>query len=232
MRTRLSALLAILISLAGPLQAVPQMIQWQGRLLVGTTPFHGNGQFKFALVNDNGSVTYWSNDGSSANGSEPTAAVTLSVVRGTYGVLLGDPSLANMTTIPLSVFSNNTVRLRVWFKQGATFELMAPDQKLAAVAWALTAGEAQSVADGAITTSKLASGAVGTLQLANNAVTSAALADGAVGAAQLGAGLDHHGENRKRVDRPSGPCPGSGGGQPTGQRAWNRAQRWHRNVAQ
>ena len=63
-------------------------------------------------------VTYWSNDGTSAAGSEPTNAVPLTVSKGLYSVLLGDTALANMTAIPNSVFNNADVRLRVWFNDG------------------------------------------------------------------------------------------------------------------
>ena len=68
---------------------VPQIINYQGRVLVGATNFDGSGQFKFALVNAAGTTTYWSNNGSSVNGSEPSAAVTLTVTKGLYSVLLG-----------------------------------------------------------------------------------------------------------------------------------------------
>jgi hypothetical protein len=63
---------------------VPQLLNYQGRVSVGTTNFDGAGAFKFALVNSNGTVTFWSNDGTSAGGSQPTAAVNLTVVRGLY----------------------------------------------------------------------------------------------------------------------------------------------------
>ena len=52
--------------LAAPLRAqIPQLINYQGRVAVGGANFNGSGQFKFALVNTGGTVTYWSNDGSS-----------------------------------------------------------------------------------------------------------------------------------------------------------------------
>ena len=72
---------------------VPQMINYQGRVAVGdpAVNFDGTGEFKFALVNEDGSASYWSNDGTSTEGSEPTAAVSLMVTNGLYSVLLGDP---------------------------------------------------------------------------------------------------------------------------------------------
>jgi hypothetical protein len=78
---------------------VPQLINYQGRVTVGTANFDGTGQFKFALVNADGSQSFWSNDGTSTAGSEPAAAVSLTVTRGLYSVLLGDATLPNMTIL-------------------------------------------------------------------------------------------------------------------------------------
>lgn len=86
-------------------------------------------------------TTYWSNDGTSTAGSEPTAAVTLPVTKGLYSVLLGDANLDGMTAIPNSVFANADVRLRVWFNDGSNgSQLLTPDQRIAAVGYAMVAG--------------------------------------------------------------------------------------------
>ncbi len=127
--------------------------------------FQGAGQFKFALVSGAGTTTYWSNDGTSTAGAPPTAAATLTVTRGLYSVLLGDTSLVSMTAIPNGVFGNADVRLRVWFNDGVHgSQLLTPDQRIAAVGYAMTA---TTVADGAITAAKIAPGAVGSAQLAS-----------------------------------------------------------------
>ncbi|MEY2547077.1 MAG: hypothetical protein QOG48_2194 [Verrucomicrobiota bacterium] len=151
---------------------VPQLINYQGRVVVGTTNFDGTGQFRFALVNTNGSTTYWSNDGTSIAGSEPSNAVSLTVSKGLYSVLLGDTSVGNMTVaIPASVFNNSDVRLRVWFNDAVNgSQLLTPDQRIAAVGYAAMAA---NVVDGAITTAKIGNGAVASAQIANGAVTSA-----------------------------------------------------------
>ena len=129
-------------------------------------------------MNTNGTTTYWSNNGSSSGGSEPSAAVTLTVTKGLYFVLLGDTSIANMTVaVPSSVFTNSDVRLRVWFNDGTHgSQLLTPDQRIAAVGYTFMA---DNIKDGAITTAKIATGAVGTASIAN----------GAVGSTQLGSGL-------------------------------------------
>jgi len=142
---------------------VPQLINYQGRVAVGTVNFEGSGQFKFALVNADGTTTYWSNDGTSSAGSEPSAAVALTVTKGLYSVLLGDATLANMTLVPATVFSHDDVRLRVWFNDGTHgSQLLTPDQRIAAVGYATMAA---GVPNGAVTSSMIASGAVGSTQL-------------------------------------------------------------------
>src|SRR5687768_16812606 len=99
--------LFLLVLTATALRAqVPQLINYQGRVAVNGVNFDGSGQFKFALVNAAGTTTFWSNNGSSTAGSEPTAAVVLAVSKGLYSVLLGDTALPNMTIVPRTVFTN------------------------------------------------------------------------------------------------------------------------------
>jgi N-acetylneuraminic acid mutarotase len=240
---------------------VPQMINYQGRVIVGSANFNGTGQFKFALVNggtntsvqatatatvtsgfltsiavtnagagytsapavtitdttgsgasatanvSGGSVTsitvnsagsgysatptvsiasppanlvyvtYWSNDGTSSGGNQPTNAISINVSGGLYSVLLGDTSLTNMTAIPNGVFDNPDVRLRVWFNDGSHgSQQLTPDQRVAAVGYAAIAA---NVPNGAITSAKIANGAVGGSQIANGAVGANQLAPGA-----------------------------------------------------
>jgi hypothetical protein len=157
---------------------VPTMISYQGRVQMNNTNFGGTGQFKFALVNGAGNVSFWSNDGSSVGGAQPAAAVSLSVANGLVMTVLGDTSLANMTALPASAFANIDVRLRVWFNGGAGFQQLTPDQRIVSVGYALMAG---NVPDGSITSAKLAPGAV----------TSASLSDSvALGATNVVGRLD------------------------------------------
>ena len=138
-----SVLFAAVLTATTALHAqVPHVINYQGRVAVGSPAvnFDGTGSFKFALVNTDGTTSYWSNDGTSTAGNPPTAAVTLPVTKGLYSVLLGDTALANMTTITATVFGNPDVRLRVWFNDGVNgSQLLTPDQRIAAVGYAMVA---------------------------------------------------------------------------------------------
>lgn len=136
---------------------VPGMIHYQGRVAVNGTNFDGAGQFKFALVNGTGAATYWSNGAS---------AVSLTVNKGLFSVLLGDTNVPGMVaSIPAPVFSNADVRLRVWFSPtGTVFDQLSPDQRIASMGYAMMAGTVQ---DGAITSGKLAAGAVQSYHLAS-----------------------------------------------------------------
>ena len=156
---------------------VPNLLNYQGRVVVGTTNFDGTGQFRFALVNPAGTTAYWTNDGTHLDGTQPTAAVALTVTKGLYSAMLGDTTLTNMTAIPASVFANADVRLRVWFNDGANgSQLLTPDQRIAPSAY---------LADGAVTSAKIAAGAVTNTQLATNAVQAANIATGAVDSTKI-----------------------------------------------
>ncbi|HZJ17164.1 MAG TPA: hypothetical protein VFD27_19075 [Chthoniobacteraceae bacterium] len=171
-RTLLAALAALFLTATLHAQ-VPALINYQGRVAVDGVNFDGAGQFKFALVNVDGSETFWSNDGTSFAGSEPAAAVPLTVAKGLYSVLLGDTSLgASMTDLPSTVFSNHDVRLRVWFDDGVNAsQLLAPDQRLAPAAY---------VADGAINSSTIADGAIVAAKIAPAAINGTHVAAGSL----------------------------------------------------
>jgi len=172
---------------------VPPLLSYQGRVTAAGAPFDGAGQFKFALLSSNGAATFWSNDGTSSGGAEPIKAATIPVHQGLFSVLLGDPAVTNIQPIVWTVFTNADVWLRIWFSDGTNaFQLLAPDQRLSAVGYAMMAA---NLPDGAVTSNKLAPGAVraaniaqGTitgLQLAPNSVSALAITDGAVTTAKL-----------------------------------------------
>lgn len=141
--------LLALLAMVGTLKveaAVPSLLNHQGLIAVNGVSFEGNGQFKFALVNADATISYWSNDGTSTAGSEPANAVTLAVTKGLYAVLLGDTSLIHMSAVPATVFNNADVRLRVWFNDGTNgSQHIAPDQRVAAAAYAMVASSVDQV---------------------------------------------------------------------------------------
>lgn len=175
--------LALLLLLAVPLTRgqIPHLLNYQGRVQVGTNDFQGTGQFKFALVNADGTTTYWSNDGTAAG--QPAAAVTLPVTKGLYSVLLGHTALPNMTALPPAALASGDAHLRVWFNDGLHgFQQFVPDQRIAAAAYALTADRLA----GPISVDQLPSGVPretnGTTTIAGNVVV-----EGTVTAAGLNA---------------------------------------------
>lgn len=125
---------------------VPRLLNHQGRVAVNGIHFEGTGQFKFALVNEGGTTTYWSNDGTSTAGSPPTSAVSLQVTKGLYAVLLGDTNLPHMIALDESALTSGDVRLRVWFNDGTNgFQMISPDQRLASTPYALLAAKVDEI---------------------------------------------------------------------------------------
>ena len=95
-------------------------------------------------------TTYWSHDGSSTNGSEPTSALNVSVQDGLFVVRPGDTSMANMDALPADVFTNANLYLRIWFNDGAGgFARLSPDHRLTTAPYAFFAGQAANLPDGA-----------------------------------------------------------------------------------
>lgn len=95
---------------------VPGLIAYQGRVQTEGSNISGLTEFKFALVDAGGTTTQWSNDGTSVDGGEPQAAVTLSVQNGLFSLMLGDVTLSNMTAITPAVVAGGPVQLRVWVR--------------------------------------------------------------------------------------------------------------------
>jgi hypothetical protein len=131
-----------LVALTGSAWAVPEFINYQGRVVVNGTNFNGTGFFKFVLINSNSTVTVWSNDGTSSGGSEPTTSKDVVVTKGLYSVQLGGPGT---DPLPSTVFSNDNLRLRVWFDDGGGSQLMSPDQAHASVAYAMRAADSDAL---------------------------------------------------------------------------------------
>jgi hypothetical protein len=111
-------------------------------------------------------TTFWSNDDSSVNGSEPTNAVAVTVDNGLFTVRLGDATLSNMSAFPAGLFLQSDLHLRLWFSDGVSgFAALSPTQPLTATPYALTALElngtlAASQLTGTISPNNIGAGAV------------------------------------------------------------------------
>ena len=139
MKSKLSLLLTSLF-LTLSIHAAPPIISYSGQVSVDGQPYSGNGEFKFAFVDGQGQFSYWSHDGTSSAGSEPTGKVSVSVNAGLYSVMLGDTTLTGMSAIAESIFANhNDVHLRIWFSDGQGFEQLTPDRRFASVPYSLGA---------------------------------------------------------------------------------------------
>jgi N-acetylneuraminic acid mutarotase len=150
-------ILILLFGVAISVHAVPPVLNYAGQVAVNGEAFDGNGSFKFALVNADGTTTYWSNDGTSVDGSEPQASVTVSVNAGLYAILLGNTAQQGMGAIDPALFAQHTdAKLRVWFSDGVNgFQQLSPDRPFASVPYAFSAGTAQTagsapIANGAV----------------------------------------------------------------------------------
>ncbi len=143
------AMFVSILVLTVAVQALPNMINYQGTINVDGTSFTGAGDFKFAIVDDPNSPTesFWSNDSSSVAGVEPSLSVSVSVNNGLYHVVLGETD--GMDPIDGSVFSNDDLYLRIWFDDGTNgFQRLAPDQRLTSTGFSFraeTAGDADTV---------------------------------------------------------------------------------------
>jgi alpha-tubulin suppressor-like RCC1 family protein len=85
-------------------------------------------------------TTYWSHDGTSANGSEPASLVPVPVQNGLFTVRLGDPALPNMVALDALVFTQPGLKLRLWFNDGVNgFVALHPAQPLTHAPHAVTA---------------------------------------------------------------------------------------------
>jgi hypothetical protein len=159
----------LLVTLATAAQ-VPNLINYQGFVAVGGASFTGSGQFRFAFVDAAGTTTYWSNDGTSVGGGQPTNPVALAVSGGVFNATLGG---APMTSIPATVFTaSGDVRLRVWFDDGTNgIQHLVPDQRIVAGAYAIRAGSADALAASASVPAVQITGTVSNAQIADGSVT-------------------------------------------------------------
>ncbi|MBG28868.1 MAG: hypothetical protein CMI31_02540, partial [Opitutae bacterium] len=125
--------------LPAALSAAP--VAYSGKIAVNGQNFNGPGQFRFQLIDQNGTELWRNTPGG--------AAVTTAVNRGHYSVLLGDEATPNMAPLPPRLFLDHpVVFLRVHFSegQGKPFVHLQPDQRILSAAHALSADSA-NIAD-------------------------------------------------------------------------------------
>ncbi len=127
-------LIGLILFFCAPVSAVPGTMNYQGQIEVQGTPFTGSGYFRFAVV---GPVSefYWSNDGQ----DPPAEDIVLDVSGGLFEVILGDTLVMN--PIPISMFDNDDMFLRVWFDDGITgIQQLSPDQPMTSTGFAFKSG--------------------------------------------------------------------------------------------
>jgi hypothetical protein len=148
---------------------VPHLIHHQGILQNnGGQPFNGPAEFKFAFVNHDATLSYWSNDGTSVAGSAPAAFVALPVSDGLFNIQLGDTTLG-MQALPPSVFANSGVFLRIWVNG----EQLTPDRQVTSVGFAM---QAATVSAGAITPASIPNNTIQSHHIVDHSVSSQDLA--------------------------------------------------------
>ena len=222
-------LFSSLLALLAQAWSVPPVLNYAGQVAVNGEAFNGNGLFKFALVNADGNVTYWSNDGTSVNGSEPQASVAVPVNGGLYSILLGNTAQQGMGAIDPAVFAQHTdAKLRVWFSDGVNgFQQLSPDRPFASVPYAFNSKSADTAqnaetaktadsANVATTAMAVQAGAVTSSMLASNAVTSDKLSpqikadiNGTIGMNRLSAEVTDKLNQEKTTNNYNAPSVGS-----------------------
>jgi len=128
----LLTLLLLITPIIATAQSTNVTFDYTGLVRVSGTPYDGTGDFKLAIVSTNGMTTYWSNDGTSTAGSEPSTAISIPVTDGVFSINVGDTNLG-MDPINRALFNTqpNALRLRIWFNDGSSgFEQLNPDRRL------------------------------------------------------------------------------------------------------
>ena len=133
-RLQMAGLVFSLLIASAPAQ-VPALLNYQGRLVNGTNLFNGNVGLTLRLYNASAAGTLLYADSN-----------TVAVVDGLYSTFIGDNTIAGDLTAALT-------NAQVWIETGVNGTALAPRERLASVAYAITAG---GVSTGAITSAMLA----------------------------------------------------------------------------
>jgi hypothetical protein len=146
---------------------VPELMNYQGRLVDGTNLLNGEVSMFFLLF-----------DSEMDGIPQYVESNTVTVVDGLYSYRIGESPLAGDLREALT-------NQEVWIELEVNGVVLSPRERVTSVAYALTAG---GVTGGAITTAMLADGAVETVKLGPDAVTGAQIADGSVSEPDLAPG--------------------------------------------
>src|SRR3989442_1769246 len=99
-----------------------------------------NGSAQGVVFTYQGRVT---DNGTSVNGSEPSAAVSVGVTSGLFTVVMGDATIPNMVAIDASLFAQPNLQVRIWFNDGVHGSAaLSPAQNLTPAPYAIMAGSA------------------------------------------------------------------------------------------
>jgi parallel beta-helix repeat protein len=131
--------------------AIPFEMKYQGYIEVSGVPYTGVATTYFSLLDSGSSPTtnYWTNDNSQPSpGSRPVRGVVVSVSNGVFNLNLGDTTL-QMWPIYSTVFINDPVYLRVWYKAGGNpIQQLTPDEQIVSAGYALNAARLGGLAVG------------------------------------------------------------------------------------
>ena len=75
---------SVILSVCASAQT-PPLLNYQGRIVVGTTNFEGTGQFKFALVDGGHNLSQQATASAFANGAPPNAVFFINLINGGFG---------------------------------------------------------------------------------------------------------------------------------------------------
>lgn len=158
--------------------AVPAVINYQGQLNGISGPVTDTLSMTFRIFDVGTSgvgIPLWQED------------QNVSVSQGIYSVLLGTGTInPDYGTLQEALLSSDDL----WLEVQIASEVMAPRHRITSVGFAIRAGEADTIRDGAITTVKLEDSAVNTDKLLDDAVTSAKIVDGTITATDIDDGSD------------------------------------------
>lgn len=103
--------------IAAATDVAPETVDYTGRLTVAGQPFSGKGNFKFALLQKDGTRLWTSGDNEAPiEEGIPSGSIALSVRDGAYRVRLGDPSLGMKKLT--SGGSRQASQVGIWFDDG------------------------------------------------------------------------------------------------------------------